>query len=481
MSTTKDLLTKLNSRPVPEWFEDAKFGIFIHWGPFAIPAFAENHSDINEVFKSEYDIAMARSPYSEWYLNAIKVPGTAARSYHAQVYGGRPYQEFKQPFVDGLEQWDPGAWAECFRKAGAKYVVLVTKHHDGFCLWPSAVQNLNEAEWFTKRDLVGELADAVRGAGMRFGIYYSGGIDWTFNPNPIRTLGEFIASVPGGDYPAYAMAQVDELIERYEPSVLWNDIAWPTGLPDLLEMFERYYDKVPDGVVNDRWIHLGGAMKFMKMDSVRKLFDWSTKRRLTKQTGAEGIVPPKVPHSGFRTPEYTRFDDIQSKKWEATRGMSHSFGFNRNDTEDSYERPEVLLETLIDAVSKNGNLLLNVGPRGDNGALPEEQLRRLTHMGTWLETNGDAIYGTRPWKTSACETACGVRVRFTCGGQTLNLIFLDRPSGETVRLKGVSINADDLADHSEINGVVRDRADTIVYLKRALSGDGPNVISIPIA
>ena len=98
----------------------------------------------------------------------------------------QPYEAFKDPFLAGLKDWDPAAWAESFRDAGARYVVLVTKHHDGFCLWPSGVQNPERGQWFTERDIVGELAAAVRAAGLRFGVYYSGGIDWTFNPEPLR-------------------------------------------------------------------------------------------------------------------------------------------------------------------------------------------------------------------------------------------------------------------------------------------------------
>src|SRR4029077_15420882 len=182
-----------------------------------------------DTFRDHYDIAVALTPYTEWYWNAIKVPESESAQHHKEVFKGAPYQDFRAPFLKGLEQWDPGAWADLFAAAGARYVGLVTKHHDGFCLWPSAVPNPHEKDWTSPRDVVGELARAVRERGLRFGVYYSGGIDWTFNREPLRTLADFMGSTPGGDYPDYAEAQTRELIARYSPSVLWNDISWPTA------------------------------------------------------------------------------------------------------------------------------------------------------------------------------------------------------------------------------------------------------------
>jgi len=439
-SRVSPTLESLNSRALPQWFDDAKFGIFIHWGMFAIPAFAETSDDIHETFRNQYDTAVARTPYSEWYSNAIKVPGTPSYEHHQKVHGGAPYSSFKQPFIDGLKNWDPAEWAEKFKRSGARYVVLVTKHHDGFCLWPSAVKNPHEENWFTERDIVGELAAAVRAAGMRFGVYYSGGIDWTFNREPLRTLADFMGSMPGGEYEEYATAQVRELIDRYEPSILWNDISWPTKLPSLLELFADYYNAVPDGVVNDRWMHSTWYMRALRRKSVRRLVDWSAKRSLKKSSGGGGVVPPVVPHSDFRTPEYTRFDTCQKKKWEATRGMSHSFGFNRNDTPEDYETPEKLLEGLIDAVSKNGNLLLNVGPRGEDGSIPEPQADRLTFFGEWLSKNGHAIYGADPWHQSEAKTECGLSVRFTVSSEKLNAIIIGTPKSSEIKLQDVKLD-----------------------------------------
>jgi len=157
----------------------------------------------------------------------------------------------------------------------------------------------------------------------------------------------------------------------------------------------------------------------------------------------KGVVPPPIPHSDFRTPEYTVFPDIQQKKWEATRGMSHSFGFNRNDGPGDYEPADALLHGFIDAVSKNGNLLLNVGPRGVDGSIPDEQLQRLNVFGVWLAENGHAIYGARPWRTAEAKTACGLEVRFTVSDGKLNVILLGTPSTDQVTLKNIVIGPDE--------------------------------------
>jgi alpha-L-fucosidase len=425
MASAGSALADLNARAVPDWYQDAKFGIFIHWGAFAIPGFAPRLGSIGEAFARDYDRAVAMVPYTEWYCNAIKVPGTPSAEFHRAHYGDAPYDDFKPPFEAGLDRWDPAAWAEAFRDAGACYVVLVTKHHDGLCLWPSQVANPHRTGWTTRRDIVGDLAAAVRAAGLRFGVYYSGGIDWTFNRRPLRTLGDFLASTPGGEYPAYAMAQVRELIDRYEPSVLWNDISWPTRAGPLYRLFADYYRAVPDGVVNDRWVAASLQRDALKIPLVRRYVDRKIKAAIARQgaDASKGIIPPEIPHSDFRTPEYTAFTEIQTKKWEATRGMSHSFGFNRNDTEADYASAETLIHDFIDAVSRNGNLLLNVGPRATDAAIPGEQLGRLRQFGAWLRANGDAIYGTRPWTRSDGETECGQAVRFTAAPGRVNLIF----------------------------------------------------------
>jgi alpha-L-fucosidase len=179
------------------------------------------------------------SPYAEWYWNAMRIPGSPVAEHHAKVWKNAPYQTFREPFERMLESWDPAPFADLFAKAGARYVVHVTKHHDGFCLWPTDVRNPHERDWASKRDVVGDLASAVRARGMRFGTYYSGGLDWTFGGLPIVDLASIIAAIPqSAEYLAYADAHWHELIERYRPCVLWNDIGYPASA-DRPGLFER--------------------------------------------------------------------------------------------------------------------------------------------------------------------------------------------------------------------------------------------------
>jgi alpha-L-fucosidase len=398
------------------------------------------------------------TPYTEWYDNAIRVPESPSARHHAEHWGGRPYADFREPFLAGLEAWDPSGWARLFRRAGARYVVLVTKHHDGFCLWPSSVRNPHRENWTTERDVVGELAEAVRGEGLRFGVYYSGGIDWSFNPRPVRTLVQFIGSSPRRDYPAYAEAQVRELIERYRPSVLWNDICWPQGLAELLRLFADYYAAVPEGVVNDRWMHRSWALRLLSLGAVQRLADAWLGRRIRKDSAkgdySPGVVPPSPVHYDFRTPEYMSFAKIDPRKWETTRGLTPSFGYNRGDREGDHEAPEQLVRSFADTISKNGNLLLNVGPRGEDAAIPEAQQSRLEALGHWLASDGDAVYDTRPAAAAEGETDAGFSVRFTHKADTWYAIAMGRPPAKwSLRLPPglpAALRVTRVADGSEI-------------------------------
>lgn len=429
-------LESLHRHPVPQWFQDAKLGIFIHWGLFSIPAFAPRLRHISEAFIDHYRISAAMTPYTEWYQNAIRVPESPSAKHHADVWQGRPYADFKQTFEAGLENWDPAEWARLFKRAGARYVVLVTKHHDGFCLWPSEVKNPNQDAWTTKRDVVGELASAVRAEGLRFGVYYSGGIDWSFNTKPVRTIVQFIGSTPGGDYPAYAEAQVRELIERYEPSILWNDISWPTPLAPMLKLFVDYYDAVPEGVINDRWMHRNWKVKLISLPPIKRLADLWLESKIRKDAAkgeySPDIIPPMPAHCDFRTPEYTSYPEIQKRKWECTRGMSPSFGYNQQDKEEDYEDRTELVHSFVDSVSKNGNLLLNVGPRGVDATIPEMQSSRLEFLGDWLDRDGDAIYGSTPWSAAESETTDGDPVHLTRRGEVLYVTILGQPDGPEI-------------------------------------------------
>ena len=364
-------------RPCPDWYATPQLGIFIHWGIFAVPAWAPRGESITELSRNRYDEAFALSPYAEWYANALRIPGSPTQAHHAAVWGERSYDSFRPDFEAAAQAFDADAWADLFAAAGARYVVFVTKHHDGFCLWPSQVENPRQPGWRSSRDFVGELAEAVRGRGMRFGVYYSGGLDWTFKPEPIANVGDMFAAVPLDDaYKAYANAQTRELISRYRPSVLWNDIAWPDG-EGLPQLFADYYAAVPDGVVNDRWLANEGFFRSLADGAGRKAFNDRVKARQAAGGEMESRSPP---HCDFRTVEYAAGPGAGGRKWESTRGLGLAFGYNANEETGDYLTGEALIGLYRDVTGRGGNLLINVGPRAD-ASIPEVQQAPLLALG----------------------------------------------------------------------------------------------------
>ena len=392
----------IRTHRVPDWYHDAKLGIFVHWGLFSVPAWA---TPVGEFGTVGWDRWFANNPYSEWYLNTLRINGSPTFEHHRATYGsGFDYMDFAEEFNSQTRRWDPFAMARLFGDSGARYVVLTSKHHDGFTLWPSRVENphLPPARRSSERDLVGELTDAVRGRGLRMGLYYSGGLDWSFNPTPITSqelVGGTINHTP--EFAAYADAHWRELRERYDPIVLWNDIGYPEQA-DLAAIVADFYNDHPDGLINDRF----GTRK---PDSIRR-------------------------HHDFTTPEYAQLDEITPYKWESCRGLGYSFGYNRAETADHTISEPELIHLLCDIVSKNGNLLLNVGPRAD-GSIPQIQAERLRALGAWLERNGEAIFGTRPWVRAAGETGDGMAVRFTAKGDSVYAVVLGQPGREGISLQ----------------------------------------------
>jgi alpha-L-fucosidase len=414
---------QLNRHRVPAWWSDAKLGIFIHWTPASVAGWAPVDSEIGTLLAAGSPEALAENPYTEWYENSLRFPDSSASRHHREVYGTRPYREFAAEYEAGLESWDPDDWARRFAATGARYVVLVTKHHDGYCLWPTSVTNPNRPGWHTRRDVVGELREAVLGVGLRFGVYYSGGLDWTFEDRPIGNLGDLLDAIPRGDYPAYATAQVRELIERYRPSVLWNDIAWPTTGKELWPLFEEYYEAVPDGVLNDRWMPWSPAMGAARSSLVRRVVD-TANARSTRSSG--GLVPPRPPHFDVRTPEYMVFDDVRPEPWECVRGMDQSFGYNRNSRPEHFLSAAELLDMQADIVAKGGNLLLNVGPRGEDAAIPDVQAALLDDLAAWTSGPGSSIFGSRPWVRPVGPGNGGRDLRFWARDRS---VFVALPAG----------------------------------------------------
>jgi alpha-L-fucosidase len=348
-------------RPVPDWFRDAKLGIFIHWGLYSVPAWAEPTGELGAVDEATW---FRHNPYAEWYWNTIRFPDSPARAHHTATYGAAPYDDFLDAW--DARDFDPKEWAALFARTGARYVVPTTKHHDGVTLWDApGTGGRNTVQRGPRRDLVGDLEAAVRGAGMRFGVYYSGGLDWNVTDLPpldSHTAVSDTGRPKDAAYAAYAALHVRDLVDRYRPDVLWNDIEWPdagkhAGSLGLADLFEHYYDAVPDGVVNDRW---GDT------------------------------------HWDYRTSEYQHgLENESTQAWENCRGIGLSFGYNQVEDESHTLDGRAVVRHLADVVSRGGNLLLDVGPTAE-GRIPDLQRRSLEALADWMSVNAGAIHGTRP-------------------------------------------------------------------------------------
>jgi alpha-L-fucosidase len=342
-------------RPLPDWFNKARFGIFIHWGPYSVPAWAEPTGALGAVPEDQWFLHNA---YAEWYYNTIRISGSPAAEHHQQVYGGAPYDDFIDAWT--ASKFDSTDWAQLFSRAGAEYVIPTTKHHDGVALWEAPGTGArNTVHRGPRRDLVAEIAEAVRAEGLRFGVYYSGGLDWSITNLPPHTRSAEVRSLRPIDaaYNTYAYLHVTDLVRRYAPDVLWNDIEWPDagkrgGPYSLHAVFEQYYAAVPEGVVNDRW---GNT------------------------------------HWDFQTSEYEAHRESEaSEVWENCRGIGFSFGYNQAEDEAQSLNGYQLAQHLTDVVSRGGRLLLNVGPTAD-GRIPDVQRRALEGLGRWMATAGPVL------------------------------------------------------------------------------------------
>ena len=357
----------IDSRPVPQWFEDVKFGIFIHWGVYSVPAWAPANADISVYAK-----------YAEWYwrrINDDSAAGKLFREYHNRMYGEDfKYQDFAPRFR--AEHFDPDHWAEVFKKAGAKYVVLTSKHHEGFTLWPSDQSwNWNSADIGSHRDLCGDLTKAVKEAGLRMGFYYSL-YEW-YNPLYHNNLQKYVND--------HMIPQMKNLVTMYEPDILWTDGEWdhPSEKWKSTDFLAWLYNESPVKewiCVNDRW---------------------------GKET--RGV------HGGYFTTEYDMSHDRKGvgetdRPWEECRGIGTSFGYNRIENTDNYMTSDQLVDLLIEKVSAGGNLLLDIGPTAD-GRIPVIQQQRLLDIGAWLHINGEAIYETRKWKGSKNNSTKSIHCR----------------------------------------------------------------------
>ena len=414
-------LESVRTHENPDWFLNAKLGIFIHWGLYSVPGWAPHGGDIGDMAQQGGWREWFRSnSYAEWYLNSLKFEDGPTRVWHNATYGEDfDYDDFALAFNQAVAAWDPDDMASLFSEAQARYVVLTTKHHDGYTLWDTDIPCPRKTNYHTARDLTGDLTAAVRAHGMRMGLYYSGGLDWAFNEARIEDFRDVWGTiVEEPEFVAYSVAHWKELIDRYQPALMWNDIGYPAAA-DLGELFAYYYNHVPEGVINDRFTQA---------------------RNLAPRSGGP-LTTPRSPHYDFITPEYTSFDEIQSEKWEACRGIGHSFGYNRSEGDDQMLAVDELIRLFVDIVSKNGNLLLNVGPMAD-GTIPENQASRLRSLGRWLTRNGEAMFDTSPWIRAEGKTAQGIELRFTQNEAALYATLLDTPAESEIRIESLEAPAD---------------------------------------
>lgn len=346
----------LDQRPCPQWFLDAKFGIFIHWGLYSVPGWGP----VGE--------------YAEWYWNkmADRKPDNVWWQFHVRNYGeGFDYAQFAPQFR--AELFNADRWADLFARSGARYVVPTSKHHEGFCLWPSSEASKtwgrpwNAVEVGPKRDLLGELAAAARKRGLKFGFYYSL-YEW-FNPLWTADKVRYVTE--------HMIPQFKDLVSRYSPAILFSDGEWDLPSKDWRseELLAWLFNESPckdDVVINDRW----------GKDCRHK-------------------------HGGYWTTEYAAGLQDDSHPWEESRGMGFSYGVNRAERIDDYKTSRELILVLIDLVSRGGNLLLDIGPNAD-GTIPVIMEQRLLEIGDWLRINGEAIYGTR-FAGRSCQWTEGKR------------------------------------------------------------------------
>jgi alpha-L-fucosidase len=368
---------------VPGWFRDAKFGIFMHWGLYAVPAHASEW-----YAKHMY----GNPPITEWHTNKFGP---------LDKFG---YKDFIPMFT--CDKWDPDAWAALFKKAGAKVIIPTAEHHDGFALWDSAVNKYNAKKMGPRRDLIGDLGAAVRKQGLKFGVSNHGIEHFTFI-QPTKGLATDLYDPAWADFYSVAdrsdaacekflanwVAENIELIDKYQPDILWfdNGVNGRVFDPLKLKVAAYYYNR---------------AVEWRKEVSI------STKDRAYLAGSITDFE-----RSGRAPKELTDY------VWQVDEPVLYRFGYTEGSP---IAKADGVVRLLVESTSKNGGLLLNISPKAD-GAIPDDQQKLLLQIGAWLDVNGEAIYGTRPWKMFSED-----KVRFTTKGSTLYAIFLGWPGEQAV-------------------------------------------------
>ncbi len=418
----------LETYKVPAWYLDAKFGIFIHWGLYSVPAFE-----------------------SEWYPRQMYLQGSPANQHQIATHGPESkfgYKNYIPQFTAG--KFNAREWADLFQRSGAKFVVPVGEHHDGFPMYKSDLTEWNAAMMGPHRDVVGELEKAVRADNMHFGVsshraehwwFFNGGMkfdsdvrdpkysdfygpaQWDGVPNPkANEERDNRPDMPNAAYLDDWLARTAEIVDKYNPDLIWFD--WWIGRPAFkpyLQRFAAYYYN------HKAQEQKGGAVINYKYEA----------------------YPAKAAVLDIERGEE---NDIKPLYWQTDTSISNkSWGYIENDT---FKTPDFILDMLIDIVSKNGALLLNIGPDKE-GVIPPQAQQILLEIGKWLSVNGDAVYGTRPWKiygegpTKAVAGAfkdtetkpyTPADIRFTTKNNALYAIALATPGDGVIHIKSLAAN-----------------------------------------
>lgn len=403
----------LERHETPAWYVDGKFGIFIHWGLYSVPAFG-----------------------SEWYPRNMYQQGSPEYNHHVETFGPQSkfgYKDFIPMFR--AENYRPDDWAALFKEAGARFVVPVAEHHDGFAMYDTALSEWSAAKMGPKRDLIGDLAKAVRKEGLVFGLsshraehyfFMNGGRKFDSDVQDPKYADFYGPAAPDGQPADTAflddwLARCTELVDKYKPQLFWFDwwIEQPEFKPYLRKFAAYYYNR------GARW-RRGVAINYKN-----------------------AAFPPKAAVYDI---ERGRLAGIRPIFWQTDTAVSrNSWGYVTNQ---DYKAADDIIDDLVDIVSKNGALLLNIGPRPD-GTIPEPEQQILRDIGAWLKVNGEAIYGTRPWirygegptqvvggsfKDTERGRFTGRDIRFTTKGGTLYAIAMAWP-GEEVTITSLGRDA----------------------------------------
>jgi alpha-L-fucosidase len=399
----------------PDWYRDAKLGIGMHWGLYAVPAHA-----------------------SEWYVRHMYGTEDVVK-WHQEHFGPQDkfgYKDFIPLFT--AAKFNADEWAQLFKDAGARYVMPTAEHHDGFAMWDSALTKYDAKDMGPHRDLIGELATAVHKAGMKFGVTNHRVEHFNFI-NPL---------------PEVAALLKEKKADLYDPA--WQDFYWvadrsPAAHTRFLnDWVKRNYELIDKYHLDTLWWDNGinsRAYDPLKLAVFAHFYNRAAAegREVTMLTKGEASL-------GGHVQDYERWSrapkEISDKPFEVHDSPSYRWGYLEDDaTLNRYWKPAAVVDELIEAVCRNGNLLLNLSPRAD-GTIPEQEVEMLRTLGRWLRVNGEAIYATRPW-TRLGEGALllengksytGADIRFTTKGDTLYAIFMAWP-GEEAHIKSLATGA----------------------------------------